>query len=390
MSKMPLWIKLSVGIIVLTSGFLLLRPAPIGVEVGTVEMRPFFEAIEEQGRTRARNPFLVTAPVSGRLLRTRLDEGDRVSSGEVIAVIAPTPQDQRSSAFAQASLAAAEARLVVATASLQEILSAAARISRERERREELYDLSLASAEEVELYRQLAVAEDARVESARASVLAAEADIESARALLMGSDPDDEEVNQSVIEIKAPVTGTVYSVLEENERVIQAGTPLLEISNQDSLEIVVDLLTQDAVKVEVGDSVYITGWGGDRLLNAFVRTIEPEAFTKVSALGVDEQRVNVIIDLIDPPDNLGAEYRVEVAVITWQANSTLTIPTSAIFQRSSGWHTFVVKDNRAELRSVIIGSRGREYTRLLGGVSELDQVILYPSDLINEGVGVRL
>ncbi len=390
MSRMPLWIKLSVGIIVLTTGFLLLRPAPIGVEVGTVEMRPFFEAIEEQGRTRARNPFLVTAPVSGRLLRTRLDEGDKVSSGEVIAVIAPTPQDQRSSAFAQASLAAAEARLVVATASLEEILSAAARISRERERREELYDLSLASAEEVELYRQLAVAEDARVESARASVLAAEADIESARALLMGSDPDDEEVNQSVIEIKAPVTGTVYSVLEENERVIQAGTPLLEISNQDSLEIVVDLLTQDAVKVEVGDSVYITGWGGDRLLNAFVRTIEPEAFTKVSALGVDEQRVNVIIDLIDPPDNLGAEYRVEVAVITWQANSTLTIPTSAIFQRSSGWHTFVVKDNRAELRSVIIGSRGREYTRLLGGVSEFDQVILYPSDLINEGVGVRL
>jgi HlyD family secretion protein len=390
MTKMPIWLKISAAIIVLVVGFIFLRPAPLDVDVGRVEMRPFFEAIEEQGRTRARNPFLITAPVSGRLLRTRLDEGDRVNSGEVIAVIAPTPQDQRSSAYAQASLAAAQARLAVANASLQETMSAYERVSRERERREELFSSGLASAEETELYRQLSVAEEARVESAQASVLAAEADIESARALLLGVDPDDQISDQAVIEIKAPVSGTVYRVLEENERVIQAGTPLLDLSNQDNLEIVVDLLTQDAVKVEAGDSVFISGWGGDRTLNAFVRSIEPEAFTKVSALGVDEQRVNVIIDLIDPPANLGAEYRVEVAIVTWQANSTLTIPTSAVFQRSTGWHAFVVIDDRVELRPIIIGARDRELTRVLGGVSEGDQVILYPSDLINEGASVRI
>ncbi len=389
MTKMPLWLKLTAAIVVLGVGIFLLRPAPIDVEVGTVEMRPFFEAIEEQGRTRARNPFLITAPVAGRLLRTQLDEGDRVNSGEVIAVIAPTPQDQRSSAFAQANVAAAEARLAVANASLQETMSAYERVNRERERREELFSRSLTSAEETELYRQLSAAEESRVESAHASVLAAEADIESARALLLGVDPEDQISDQAVIEIKAPVSGTVYRVLEENERVIQAGTPLLNISNQDSLEVVVDLLTQDAVKVEAGDTVYISGWGGDRTLNAFVRAIEPEAFTKVSALGVDEQRVNVIIDLIDPPLNLGAEYRVEVAIVTWQANSTLTIPTSAVFQRSSGWHTFAVENNRVELHPVVIGARDRERTRVLGGVSEGDQVILYPSDLINEGSSVR-
>ncbi|MCG8414116.1 MAG: efflux RND transporter periplasmic adaptor subunit [Pseudomonadales bacterium] len=389
MTKMPLWLKLTAGFIVLVVGFVLLRPAPIDVEVGTVEMRPFFEAIEEQGRTRARNPFLITAPVSGRLLRTSLDEGDRINSGEVIAVIAPAPQDQRSSAFAQANLAAAEARLAVANASLRETMSAYERVTREKERREELFERSLASAEETEQYRQLSAAEEARVQSAHASVMAAQADIESARALLLGADPDDQVSDQAVIEIKAPVAGTVHRVLEENERVVQAGTPLLNLSNQDSLEIVVDLLTQDAVKVEAGDTVYISGWGGDRTLNAFVRSIEPEAYTKVSALGVDEQRVNVIIDLIDPPPNLGAEYRVEVAIVTWQANSTLTIPTSAVFQRSSGWHTFVVEDNRVELKPIMIGARDQERTRVLGGVSEDDQVILYPSDLINEGSSVR-
>ncbi len=385
-----LWLKITAAVILLAAALFLLRPVPIEVELGVVEMRPFFEAIEEQGRTRARNPFLVTAPVSGRLLRTSLDEGDRVSSGEVIAAIAPAPQDQRSLAFAQANLAAAEARLTVANASLQEMMSAYERIGRERERREELFSRNLASAEEVELYRQLHSAEQSRVESAEASVLAAQADIDSARALLLGVDPDDPISEQAVIEIKAPVTGTVYAVLEENERVIQAGTPLLEISNQDSLEVVVDLLTQDAVKVEPGDTVYIVGWGGDRTINAIVRTIEPEAFTKVSALGVDEQRVNVIIDLIDPPENLGAEYRVEVAIVTWQANSTLTIPTSAIFQRSTGWHTFVVADNQVELRSVLIGQRGREHTRVLGGVTEGEQVVVYPSDLINDGVEVSI
>ena len=385
MAKFPRWLQALIALTVIGLGIYLLRPAPVDVDAGVVEGRPFFEAIEAQGRTRARNPYLVAAPVSGRLLRVQLDEGDRVESGEVIARITPTPQDQRTVAYAQASLAAAEARLAVAEASLEETEGAYERVRRELARREELFSNNLTSAEETELYRQLAAAEAVRVRGADASVAAAQADIESARAFLLGANPEETSNEAVIIEVKAPVTGTIYTVMEENERVIQAGTPLLEISNQDSLEVIVDLLTQDAVKVEGGDSVYLTGWGGDHTINAIVRYIEPEAFTKVSALGVEEQRVNVIIDLIDAPVNLGAEYRVEVAIITWQANEVLTIPTSAIFQRRNGWNTFVIDGGRAEIRTILVGARGRDLTRVMGGILAGERVILFPSDLINEG-----
>ena len=219
-------------------------------------------------------------------------------------------------------------------------------------------------------------------------MLAAQADIESARSYLLGAGLSNSGDEESIIEITAPVTGTIYNVLEENERVILAGTALFEISDQDKLEVIVDLLTQDAIKIEAGDTVYITGWGGDQTINGIVRIIEPEAFTKISALGVEEQRVNVIADVLNPPANLGAEYRLEVAIVTWQANQTLTIPTSAIFQRSNGWNTFVVSNNNVAIKSILIGARSRDYTRIIGGIGEGERVILYPSDLIAEGTSV--
>lgn len=384
--KLPLWMKIVSAVVVIALGLFLLRPEPVTVETGTVEPRSFFEAVEAQGRTRARNPYLIAAPVTGRLLRITLEEGDRVSSGQLLANIAPPPQDQRTSALAQASVRAAEARLQVAESALAETRSALARVTRELGRREELFRQGLASAEETEMYRQLATAEQARVTSAQASAQAAMAEVESAEALLLGTTADDTgQAPEATIEIRSPVDGTVYTVLERNERVVPVGTPILEISNQDNLEVIIDILTQDAVQIEAGDPVYLTGWGGDRTLNAIVRTVEPEAYTKISALGVEEQRVNVIVDLVDVPENLGAEYRVEAAIVTWQAAETLTIPTSAIFQRSNGWNTFVVADGRAQLTPAIIGARNRDYTRVLGGVSAGDEVVLYPSDLIEDG-----
>lgn len=389
MAQIPRWLQLLVILGILGLAVVLLRPSPITVDTGLVESRPFFEAVEAQGRTRAINPFVVAAPIAGRLLRTDLDEGDRVAVGEVVARIAPTPQDPRTLAYAQANLTAVEARFSAAEAALEEATSAFQRASRELQRREELFSSNLTSAEETDLYRQLAIAEQARARSAEASLRAAEADIESARSFLLGVGPTDSSDEESIIDITAPVTGTIYKVLEENERVIAAGTALFEISDQDNLEVIVDLLTQDAIKVEAGDTVYITGWGGDQTINGIVRYIEPEAFTKISALGVEEQRVNVIADLINPPANLGAEYRLEVAIVTWQANEVLTIPTSAIFQRSNGWNTFVVNDNVVDIEPVLIGARGRDFTRVIGGIREGARVILYPSDLINEGTTVR-
>lgn len=388
MLKIPKWLQLLALVSVIGLLTLLFRPSPIQVEVASIEARPFFEAVETQGRTRGINPYLITAPISGRLLRTELDEGASVRSGQVLARIAATPQDSRTLAFLQANLAAAQARHGAAQAALDETASALARATQELSRREELFRNKLASAEETETYRQLVVAEQARQRSANAYLAAAEAEIATARSFLMGVNSDSDAIDDSIITVIAPVDGTVYQVFEENERVIAAGTLLFEISNQDELEVVADILTQDAIAIEPGDTVYISGWGGDQTINALVRNIEPEAFTKVSALGVEEQRVNVIIDLINLPPNLGAEYRVTTQIVTWQANEVLTIPTSAIFQRSDGWNTFVVVDGSVETRVILIGARGRDHTRIIGGIREGERVILYPSDLINEGTAV--
>jgi HlyD family secretion protein len=388
MVKISKWLALVLLLIVGGAVFFVLRPSPVMVDVAQVERRPFAETVEEQGRTRARHPYMVTSPIAGRLLRTELDEGDRVSRGEVVARIAPSPQDQRNRAFAEANLVSAQARHRAAEAGLDEATSALSRATSELERRERLFSNNLTSAEEVESYRQLADAAESRVDTAEASLNSALAEIDSARSLLIGVDSEQTD-SVLIVDIPSPSDGTIYKVYEENERVIQAGTVLYEISNQDQLEVVVDLLTQEAVRVEPGDSMRVTGWGGDRTIDAIVEYIEPEAFTKISALGVEEQRVNVISELLTaPPENIGAEYRVDVSIATWQSLEELTIPTSAIFQRSNGWNTFVVEDGEVELRQLLIGYRGREYSQVIDGVNEGDTVVVFPSDLINQGTRV--
>ncbi|MBT8145719.1 MAG: HlyD family efflux transporter periplasmic adaptor subunit [Gammaproteobacteria bacterium] len=387
MKMIPRWLGIVLAIAIVAGLVYALQPQPELVEVGQVERRAFAETVEEQGRTRAHRPFVVTAPIAGRLLRTALDEGDQVTEGQVIARIAPSPQDQRTAAYAEANLTSVQARYAATEAALQEAQSTLARNRRELERREQLFAQDLASAEEVENFRQLVETGESRVEAANANLRAAGAEIESARAFLIGVSNVDHEEPQ-IVDVRSPSDGTVYRVFEENERVIQAGEPIFSISNNDRMELVVDLLTQDAMRVEPGDSVRITGWGGDYTIDAVVLYIEPEAFTKVSALGVEEQRVNVIAELLNVPDNMGAEYRVEVAIVTWQDQDVLTIPTSAIFQRSDGWNTFVVVDGRTELRPLFIGVRGRDFTQVIDGVSEDDTVVVFPSDLINEGTRV--
>jgi len=389
MSILPKWLMLLLTVVVIAVLVYVLQPAPAVVDVAQVERRPFAETVDEQGRTRARDPYVITAPVSGRLLRSTLNEGDRVLLGQVIARIAPMPQDVRSLAFSEANLESAQARLSAATAGLDEARTTRQRATSELARREQLFSDGLISTEEIETYRQLEAAAAARLDSAAATLLTAQAEVESARSYLIGvGSGDANSAEDEIAQVLSPTNGTVYRVLEENERVIQAGTALFEISNEDALEVVVDLLTQDAVRVGPGDPIRISGWGGDRTINAVVQYIEPEAFTKISALGVEEQRVNVIGELLDPPPNLGAEYRVEASIVTWQGIDELTIPTSAIFQRSNGWNTFVVDDGETVLRQVLIGYRGRDYTQVIDGVEDGDTVVVYPSDLINEGTRV--
>ena len=310
---------------------------PIPVEVAVIERGYFHVTVDEQGRTRARNPYIIAAPINGRLLRTPLDEGDEVAQGDIMAEIALSQDDPRTTAVLEANLIAAEARLAAVQAELVSAEGELARARREEERRGELFKQNLVSAEERDYYVQFTDTAEARANSIRAAVAAASAEAESARSRLLGSDSND--VVQTV---RAPSDGTIYRVFEESERVVQAGTPLFQLSNDDSLEIVADLLTQDAVKVTAGNRVMISGWGGDEVLSGVVTRIEPEAFTKVSALGVEEQRVNVIISVDEMPVGLGAEYRVETSIIVWEGDNELTVPGSALFQRQSGWHVFVV------------------------------------------------
>ena len=367
---------------------LFFRADPIRVETAKLARGPLLVSVEEQGRTRARHRYTVAAPISGRLLRTEVDEGNKVEAGDVLATMAPPPEDPRNQATARAELAAAEARLRESEAALSEAESADAQARRETERRRELFAQGAISIETREKYEQAARAASARLDTARASLRAARAELERARSRLLGIRVDGDGTQGLTSAVRAPVAGTVLRVHEESERVVPAGTPLFEIGEGDGLELVVDLLTEDAVAVEAGDAIEITGWGAANTLAGRVRYVEPQAFTEISALGVEEQRVNVIGDLLDPPASLGAGYRIEAAIITWRGDDVLRVPTSAIFQRDGRWHCFVIERGRARLRDVEIGHRGSEAAEVLGGLQAGEAVILFPSDLIEDGVAV--
>ncbi len=366
---------------------LLLQPDVVEVDSFTVDRGTLVVTVQEQGKTRSRYRYAVSAPVTGRLLRSGYLVGDTVEAGDILARIAPPPQDPREGSMARSAVKAAEARQREAAARLEEALSNFQRATKESRRRNDLYERQLIGIEVRDLYAQTAVAAGARLDSARATLAAANAELEASRARLLGIDANSD--SEAVVAIPAPVSGTLLKIHEESERVLPAGSPLFELGEDDTLEIVIDLLTEEAMNVHPGAPVTITGWGGNKPLEGIVRYVEPGAFTKISTLGVEEQRVNVIGDIIDPPPGLGAEYRVEAAIQTWSGDNVLKIPLGAVFRRQGGWHTFVIDKGVARLRPLQLGQRSSEYAEVLAGVEEGGQVILYPSDLIDEGVKVR-
>ncbi len=384
------WISIGLAAVLGLGGlYLVFRPDPVRVEVASVSRGALEVSVEEQGQTRARDRYTVAAPITGRLLRTEVDEGWQIARDEVLATMAPPPEDPRTEATIRAELTAAEARRLEAESALLESENDEAQARREAERRRELFAQGTISAETREKYQQAAQSARARLETARASVRAARAEVARARSRLLGTQADANADSHPTTAVRAPVSGTVLRVHEESERVVTAGTPLFEIGKGDGLEIVVDLLTEDAVQVEPGDVIWLTGWGGSKPLEGRVRYKEPQAFTEISALGVEEQRVNVIGDLIDPPASLGAGYRIEAAITTWRGDDVLRVPTSAIFQRGGGWRTFVVEEGRARLRAIEIGRRGADRAEVLAGLEAGDLVVVFPSDLVADGVPVR-
>ncbi|MAO40684.1 MAG: hypothetical protein CMK70_10825 [Pseudohongiella sp.] len=378
------WLLIVSGVLI-TAYIFLSGGNSVRVQTATAALRDLSVTVQEQGQTRAYLPFVVTAPVTGHLQRHEWIAGDVVAQGDELATLALVTETSRDTAALRANLAAATARRESAQAVLAEAETTLERATREAQRRERLFLDRLISEEEHDTYLQTLAATQSRVNSARATLAASAAEQRSAAAQLMGLDAED---NSSAVKLHAPSSGTIHTVFERGDRVVSAGTPLLEISNQDAMEVVVDLLTQDAVRVRPGATIEVRDWGGDQIVMGTVDYIEPRAFTKYSALGVEEQRVNVIGTLQRPPAELGAGYRIEAAIVVWQQAQVLSIPAGALFRRDEQWQVFVAVDGRARLRQVSIGERNREYAQVLAGLEAGEQVIVFPSDLVQNGVAI--
>jgi HlyD family secretion protein len=361
------------------------RPSPQPVDVVAVARGPLVVTVDQEGVTRVRDRYVVTAPVAGGLHRIGLEAGDSVRRGQVVALLDPLPLDSRSRQLATARLGAAEDTYRTARANLEAAGEVYAQAHRERVRADSLAAQHLISPEQQE---QFAVAETSRareIDAADYKAQAAAHDVEQARAALsLGGTRA-----ASPYAVHAPVSGRVLRIPERSGRVVVAGDTLLVVGDPARLEIVADLLSSDAVKVHPGDTMLVEEWGGGHTLRGVIRRVEPAGFTKVSALGVEEQRVNVIGDLVEPAGGLGDAYRVEVRVVLWKGEDVVTVPASAIYRSGGGWETFVVESGRARPRTVTIGHRGAFDVEVVSGLSPGEVVIRQPSDRISDGVRVR-
>ena len=364
-----------------------LRSPGIRVEVAEARRDTLSVVVQEEGRTRARELFAVAAPVAGRLSRAAVEEGDRVEQRAVLATLSPAPLDPRLRAALETQVVSAEARVAQARAELAQARHQSSQALREAERRRPLHEMGAITREAMERFEEAAEEAAAREEAAEAALATVEAELEHSRTRLMDTEVDVE--SQRSVPIRAPISGTVLRVLEESERVVPAGTPLFEMADPGGLQIVVDVLSEDAVQIVPGNPLVITGWGASYPLHGTVLYVEPSAFTEVSTLGVEEQRVNVIGALDDPPPRLGLGYRVDVAVVTWHGEDVLTVPSSALFRDEGRWHLFAVEGGRARLRSVEIGRQSPGRAEVTQGLEEGTAVILYPSEGVRDGERVE-
>ena len=377
------WIWFGLGAVLVVIVALALRPSSLRVEQDTVTRGPLRVTIDEDGQTRVRERFLVSAPVTGRLERVPLDVGDAVGPGQVVAHVSPAPLDPRSRAEAEAAVRAATAALADARSAVAPARTASAQAQREAERTRALAAAGAVADREVELATQQAERAAAAVTAAEARVAQLQAERQRARAALVapGSGP--------TVAVRAPVAGRVLELLEQQERVVPAGTPILSLGDPADLEIIVDLRSDDAVQVATGAPMLLEGWGGEEPFTAVVSRVEPAAFTKVSALGVEEQRVNVIGRLTHAPARLGDGYRVGVRIVAWESPDVLRVPAAALFRDASGWGVYVVERGRAHRRAVVLGHQSPDWAEVLRGLAAGDRVVLHPSDRLEEGSRVE-
>jgi len=371
-------------------------PRPIEVDIARVDVGSLRVTVDEDGQTRIKERYVLSAPLAGRLQRVALDPGDAVVAAEtVVAVIDPSQPallDVRDRAEAMARVNAAQAALQRAEPTLLRARQMLEFEHREASRYREIMERDVARPRELDkqiLAEQIA---EQNLRSAEFDRDISRFELEQAQAALLAVSPDSDDAPLPHFEMRSPITGQVLRVLQESAAVVTPGTPLLELGDPSDLEVVVDVLSTDGAKIQPGTRVILDGWGGENELQGVVRLVEPSAFTKVSALGVDEQRVNVIIDLLGKAEDrptLGDGFRVEAHVVLWEQPNVLKVPMSALFRVGEWWAVYVLADDRATRRQVQIGRENGLEAQVVDGLDAGEQVIIHPTDAIAEGVRVE-
>lgn len=368
-------------------------PKPLAVETAVIARGPLVVTVDSDGRTRIKDRFVVSAPVGGQIDRVVLRPGDRVKNGAPITVVTPIDPpllDARSKAQADAQHRLARAAESQAAARVRTAEAASDHAKAELARMEQLEKsggIARAALEDAQLAARTAAAE---LDSARFGVGVARSQVELARAALSRASGTPDEASAGVA-VKSPVDGAVLRVITESAGVVAAGAPLVELGDPAALEVVMDLLSSDATLVKAGAEVWIERWGGDRRLDGRVRLVEPSGFTKVSALGVEEQRVHVVADFTGTPEeraSLGDGYRVYARIVVWQKEDAVRVPLSGLFRDGDRWAVFVVAAERAEKRIVEIGRRGEREAEVLSGLAEGETIVVHPGDRLTGGARV--
>ena len=388
---LPVFLVAIVGLIVYA--FL---PKPVPVDLAKVTRGPLRLTVDEDGKTRIKERYVISAPLAGRLLRIQLKPGDNATANQtMLAVIEPRdPEllDARAKSEAEARVNAAQAAVDQAVPNLERAKAMQELAKSDADKQRKLAKETATSAKELDDALLMERVRTQEFNAARFAQEIARFELAQAKAALMRTKPiTGNGPAEGQFEIPAPCNGRVLRVFQESSAVVQAGTPLLEFGDPADLEAEIDVLSTDAVKIARGAEVIIDRWGGEKPLRGKVRVIEPSGFTKVSALGVEEQRVNIIVDFVDPPEartTLGDGYRIEARIIIKEEADVLRVPTSALFRNQSEWAVFVVEAGKAKLRPIKVGFQTATEAQVTDGLAQDEQVIAHPSDHVQDGTSV--
>ncbi len=376
-------------------------PRPHLVDIGTVERGPMRVTIDEEGRTRVHEPYVVSTPITGRLMRVDVEPGDSVTRGDtVVARMRPTVSvalDARTREQARANVTAAEAALRLAQADLHKAQADRDLAQANLERTRKLFDRDIVSQAALDASERAARAAEAALDTARAGISMRVAQLDNARAQLRSFDESADpaatgNADAQIIALRAPISGRILRVMQQSETTLPAGTPVLEIGNiAEGLEVQADLLSRDAVRIARGDPVIIDDWGGPHPLSGTVTRIAPWGFTRVSALGVEEQRVTVTVSFDGPHREraaLGHGYRVEVRIVEWSDDDALKVPSGALFRDGGGWALFEVREGTAHRTPVEIAADNGVTAAVTSGLEDGARIVMYPPAGLSDGARI--